>query len=1030
MINLKKILASATAVALLSSAFAGMAVQAATGDVLMTQNFDEGTDWGNTSRTDKASAEYVGVDTLAEAVTANMPDAVTGNVMHFATVEGQNVNVKLDMTPALSATAEVYGVSFDMYLRNAGRIGGVSQVDEETAAKFNYVVGIGSSAADGSGNATGNNLFEFSVTGGNISYVSNGATVDTGIDTGDDGVWVTADLKCDTVNKKVNGTLTAADGTVVTIEPTDFASATATTISQLYMQSTRYDGTAKGHIDNYLDNFVVTEAVADVYTDVVVNFIDTDGKTVKDSITDRGVVGNTYNVAELYKEAFEAEDTTKYYGYVSGGDAITVEETGNVVTLVFELTDKINYTVNAATEEGKVLETLKTGYVIPGENVRTYADYAMVVDGVAYMSEAQTVDYVPTADEPDYDVVFTEVENANAAEYDFEDDAVLFAGNDHMTTAVVDSAADAIVPEGTKAVKVTSTGSGESTYGAAALNIGKVAEGYNKVVVNHDSYISEEGRMRLNLMDQAVSSSGDSGLLSVGVTKSGGYRVNDTQAGGGNKWVHTSVTIDFAAKRLSYIITDAETGDVIISSGKEITQNTLQSIAFISWLDTSAYIDNIEVIATDAIVPVHAYNFENGETVFTDNDHAVTTTVDAADAVVNADINGEVALQFASDAETGESKQAVSTIKLDTLGAEKITVIYDSYVAEGNNAVFGVASGAVTKWNDTNVPFTSGFRTSKNYYVVNGESGSSYTAAAGQWVTTRIVFDAATGELTYAITTPDGITTYTSGTIATELTNIDRIVAVSWGSSSVAYIDNIKVYTTTPEAVDFDTDEDVALFVTNDHATVAANEDGNLEFVADSATGESVPATATYDISDITEGKSNVVIKYKSFVETGLRTVIGVDDIFSQGYGKESYYIINGATGSAYTGAADTWVDTTLNIDLNAGTCVWTVGFEVEGEYKTASKTTYITADSVDAITITATAADNSVMIDDIQVSAFGTYVETEPWMLYEVEYENGLPASIYIEEVEDPSAVEIPENTETTKYFLWKGMTPYVAAE
>lgn len=1037
--SLKKILASATAVALISSAFAGMTVQAEVGDVLMTQNFDGDTNWGEPSR-GKTSSAYTSVSELDEVVKATMPATVDGNVMYFATNEGENVAAKFDMNPALSKSADVYGISFDMYIRNAGHIGGTTATDAEEAAKYVYIVGIGSAVGDLGGNATATNMFAFSVCGGDISIVANGAAIDTGIDTGVDGVWVTANLKADTTTKKINGTLTTVGGEKYTLAGVDFADTSATTISQLYMQSSRYDGGHKGHVDNYLDNFVVTEAAADKYADITINIVDTDGDQIRNSENDKGIVGNKYNVADSYKKSFEAEDTTMYYEYVSGADEITVAESGNEITLVYELKNKIEYKVSAKIADGGALiKDIGSGYVIPGETVKAFSDYAVVYNGAAYGSDIQETSYIPNGIDTDCAFEYLPITDAKAVKYDFEDGVDLFveakdADNEgHMTNAVVDSIADDVVPEGTKAVKLTSSGAGSSKIATAELNLATVTDGYKKVYVNFDSYISG-GRMTANLLDTDISSYSDTGLFSIGIKDSGGYRINGTQSTGGGAWVHTSVAIDFGTKTLNYVTWDLQTGETIVKANKTITQDSLKSLAFISWSDTSAYVDNVEVIAADAIEPAAAYDFEDGDKAFTDGDHAATAVIDATDEVLNADINGEGAVKFTADSETGESKQAVSTIKFDTLGAEKITIIYDSYVASGNNVVFGVASGSVVKWNGSNVPFASGYRTANNNYIVNGATGSAYTGAAGTWVKTKVVFDAATGTLKYTITTPDGLTKYTSGTVATELTNIDRIVAVSWAKDSVGYIDNVKVYTTEPKTLDFASEDDAALFVTNDHATAYANESGNFVFTSDSSTGESKPATAKYDISAITAGKSNIVIKYKSKIASDLRTVIGVDDIFSQGFGKEAYYIINGATGSAYTGAADTWADTTLNIDLNAGTCTWTVGFETltddgTSNYNTASKTTYITANAVKAITITSTAADNSIMLDDVRVSAFGTYVESELWMCYEAVYNaDGTLKSVSMTKAEDPSAVEIPENTETTKYFLWKGMTPYVA--
>lgn len=1027
--SLKKFFASATALALISSAFAGVAVQAEVGDVLMSQNFDGDTNWGEPSRTGKASGEYIEVETLAENVTANKPETVSGKVMHYSTAEGENISVAYTMNPALSATAQVYGITFETYLRNASRINGVTATDEEELAKYYYTVGIGESAIDESGNATAKNVFAFKVIGSDVYLISNDMDIDTGIDTGDDGVWVTVDIKADTTTSKLTGTVKTADTeTEYTLAGIDFAQKTAGTIKNMFVASQRYDGKHKGHVDNYLDNFVVTEAAPDVYADITIKFVDMDGGKIKDPVTDKGIVGNTYNVPNSYKNAFEAEDTAMYYEYVSGADGITVAESGNEVTLVYELKDKLEYKIFALADVNEAKD-LRKGYIIPGETVKAYADYALVYGGSAYGSTIQEISYEPTVEAAYSAVVFDLIENSKAVKYDFEDGVDLFVeakdadGEGHMTNEVVDSTTDEIVPEGTKAVKLTSSGSGVSKFATAELNVSSITEGYNKVYVNFDSYISG-GRMTANLLDSDISSYSDTGLFSIGIKDSRGYRINGTETpAGSGAWVHTSIAVDFAAKTLDYIAWDLQTGEPIVKSSKTIEADGLKSLAFISWSDTTAYVDNVEVIGADKIVMDAEYDFEDGTNPFSNNDHAATAIADGSDEIAES---GNV-LKFSSDATTGESKQAISLIKLDTAGATKTVINYDSYV-DSNNVVFGVASGSAAK--DSDLILSHGYKSSKKYYVVNGESGSAYTAANGQWVHTKIMFDAETGSLSYAITSKDRLTAYKSGTIETGLTRIDRLAIASWGESAVGYIDNITVKNTYPKTVGFDSEADMALFAVNDHAELSANGDGNLVFTADSGTGNSTAATATYDISKLTAGKNNIVIKYKSYISSNSRTTVNVGDIFSQGWGSQSYYIVNGATGSDYTGAADTWVDTTLDIDLNKGTCTWTLGFDADGTYKTASKTTKINADSVNSIVIKSTNASDTAMLDDVMVSALGEY-KAEPWVLYEATYnEDGVLTTVKVTEKSDPTAVEMPENTATAKSFLWKGMIPYATAD
>lgn len=592
----KKILSTLTACALIASSLAGFTASAAIGDVLMTQNFEE-TDWGATSRTDKAFGEVVEVETLTDAVKATMPETVTGKAVHFGTNNGQNVNVTMTMAPALSATADVYGVSFDIYLKNpiagyrelAAAAGSEYTIPSDaTEASYEYIVGFGAGETM--------DMFDFRVAGPDIYYGSaTGGYVDTGIDTGDDGIWLTANLKCDTTTKKVSGTLTAKDGTVCVIPSADFASANATTISTLYISSIRYSGSVKGEVNSYIDNFVVTEAQADQYTTITINYVDGEGNVLKEAATDSAIVGNKYTVPEAHLAAIAAEDATKYYGYVSGGDEITVAEEGNTVNLVFELKDKLAYKVTAVDGEGAELATVETGYVVPGETVKAYADYTINKDGVTYTATANTANYVPTAEVADATIVYTAsaTESANAV-YDFEgEDTVFTVNNEHMAVEIAEGVTD------TKVLKATSTGSGTSKYGTASLDLSAYRK-YKTLGINFDSFITSSGRVTLNVLDAEVGGYGDTGLFSMGTKDSNGYRINGTQnAAGGDTWTHTSLLIDFTNSKLYYTITNVETGALVVSGSLDITAEIAKSLTFISWYDDTAYIDNIEVFAAD-----------------------------------------------------------------------------------------------------------------------------------------------------------------------------------------------------------------------------------------------------------------------------------------------------------------------------------------------------------------------------------------------------------------------------------------------
>lgn len=986
----KKIISLVAATAMSLSAFAGFTVNAAVGDELMSQNFDAALDgttepWGKPSRTDKAKVSYPLVETLEEEISANKPAGVSGNVFNFSTVDGQNIAVKYDIAPELSAEADVYNVKFDVFVKNAvyGRNGNYG-----TPENNQYIFGFGTSTVDKDNSATATDMVEFRVEGSKLYYVSNGTKVDTGIDLGEIGKWISVDVTCDVPNHKFSGKLTSTVGDVCTIKATDFSNINATDIVHWYVASARVSGSEKGYVNNYLDNFVVTEAEAEQYADVAINYQTADGTMIKESYTDSAVVGSTYNVPDLHKKVISSDDETKYYEYVSGADEIAVAESGNEITLVFELKDKLAYEVSAVDENSNKLAVIASGFVIPGETVKAYADYAIVKDGVAYVTNETTVTYIPDEAEANTEVEYKAAESKNVV-YDFENDVIGFTGNSEAATVAIADSTDTVVNadiNGEKAMKFTATGGKETAYRTASLNVSPFTTNYETVVVNYDAYLTDAKRMTLNLLNAPISGYGDTGLFSIGVKDSGGFRVNGTQNSGANTWLHISVKADFANDKLYYTVTDAATNNLIASGSKDITAKVLQSVSFISWYETdSAYIDNIEVISTDRIVPDIEYSFEEDtESPLSNNDHAASAIVDSTDeaaaAVIDADLNGNKVLKFTADAETGESKQAVASLDIsaETLGATEVTVDYDSYV-NSNNIYFGIGADTVSSMSDEDIFFSHGYRTSKGYYVIYGESNSKYTAANGVWVHTKLVYNCDTGVLNYTISSPDGLTTYNTGKNTFTSTKVNKLFVLSWGADSVGYIDNITVTTRKNDVVDFEDGVSVFTADENSVAEVADTADINgtkaVKFTANTGVGDKIKRTeAVYDITDKTAGKANVVVSYDSYVAAGMRATINVGD-FSQGYGKESYYIINGATGSGYTSAAGQWVHTVLDFDLNEGKYKYTVT-SIADDSVYASQILDTDLASVDSIKFAATTENSTAYIDNITVTGLGTYVE------------------------------------------------------
>lgn len=342
----KKILSLITAVAMSLSAFAGFAVSvnAEVGDALISQNFDTDENaWGAaTAGFDvEATSGKAGYQYVAAADLTGAPAAVTGNVFNYMTTKGHGAvsgSVTLDGS---TGAAKAYNVSFDAYLKNGAREAygdpqgaNPGSLDNNggpsTDADFYYNVRLG----DGT-----NAVLDFVVKGSELYYVSNETEVKVDVDLGENGAWVNVNLNCDTATKTVRGTITPDGGEAAAISGS-FAKSAASVISNLSYQTYRVSGNTKAYVNNYIDNFVITEASPLANHTVTINMV-CDGTTLATK-TESVLDGTAFTVGDGYKKTIDAGE--KYYTYVSSdftdGTAINEDTT---VRLTFEEHTKENY---------------------------------------------------------------------------------------------------------------------------------------------------------------------------------------------------------------------------------------------------------------------------------------------------------------------------------------------------------------------------------------------------------------------------------------------------------------------------------------------------------------------------------------------------------------------------------------------------------------------------------------------------------------------------------------------------------------
>lgn len=934
MMKIKKILSFISAVAVATSAFAGLGVtaNAAVGDVLYSQNFSANDEpWGApvaqfTGETQDfdSTAKVIGTAYVDSATLTDAPATVTDTVFNFSTDLGNNGytgTVSFDD----SVVADAYEISFDTYVKNA-MIGtrGYELNSQDDPTHYTYRYSIGDGSLDTA-------VFGLSVTGGDISIVSGGETVDTGIDTGDTGIWVNVSIKVNIPTHKMTGTITPATGSAYSFNNISTSGANAAAISSLFVESIRYSGSEKGYANNYIDNLVIKEAAA----------------------TEAGTY--TYEII--------AQDTN-----------------------------------------GAQITSLEGGSVTEGTVINYANNTAMVVDGKGYvLADDATLTFSVDEDTVKY-VTYKEADGA-AASYGFTSatDPRLAAQNGGTVSYVTDDTV------GT-AMAYTSNDAAGSKLRYVYFGLSEfISPDYQNTYISFDSMIPDkDGRMVLSLRgDTAPASYSDRGYFWIGTSDGNGYRVNGTQKAGGSVWVHANYKLNTKTNALEYLITNIETG-AVVDRGTVTLADTPLYLGFLSHSQTTANIANLTIVqdgfgdTSDA-----RFNFEDENTAFKANGHTAVAIEENSD-------NGTNVLKFTSDSGAGESAPAVASLDISkyTFAGKSVKVEYDTYVS-GANVIFGVSESVPSSYSETNTVFSHGYRSSKGYYVIYGESGSAYTALNGQWVHATVEYDADADKVSYTLKGADG-TTRTGTKSDVGINALNYVYVFSGAADTTAYVDNVAVYTERDYI-------DLTSAKLNGHGELVDMGE-YMAVMTDANTGASTPATGAYDISAITENKSNILISYDSYVYSGSRSTFGVDDIFSQGWGSKDYYIINGESGSGYTFAADAWVRTQISIDLNEGTYKYTVS-NLDGAESYSSKGT-IEAKEVKAIVWKSTMPEEEAYINNISVRAYGE-LQTVEYTVYEAVYmEDGSLDYIVVTKTTDPDSYE---STEGGRVFIWdETMKPY----
>ncbi len=187
-------------------------------------------------------------------------------------------------------------------------------------------------------------------------------------------------------------------------------------------------------------------------------------------------------------------------------------------------------------------------------------------------------------------------------EFDFEDGVGLFFASNRCSAEVAEDG------DGNKYQKITTAGNAANTYAFSYFNISEYTKDAISVVVEFDSYIGKD-RWFIGLSDltarpgESYRTDYDStGVIISQGTKDGSYYYINSdltwKSDYFNKWVHSKMTVDFAAKTVTYEISNGNAADTLTDTiaFKDVTVEHLTGIEVYSYVNNVEMgIDNISV---------------------------------------------------------------------------------------------------------------------------------------------------------------------------------------------------------------------------------------------------------------------------------------------------------------------------------------------------------------------------------------------------------------------------------------------------
>lgn len=181
-----------------------------------------------------------------------------------------------------------------------------------------------------------------------------------------------------------------------------------------------------------------------------------------------------------------------------------------------------------------------------------------------------------------------------SADFDFSDGVSRFNPSNRCS-AVIETV------NGNSYQKVTTGSNAANTYAFAYLDFGRYTQGADSVIIEFDTRINGD-RWYIGLSDLSLrpgtsnrGSYDQTGVVFSQGTKDGGYYyVNDNltwKSSFFGVWVHSRITIDFAAKTVSYTISNENAADTISGTVNFFDENATQ----ITGLETYSYVNGAEL---------------------------------------------------------------------------------------------------------------------------------------------------------------------------------------------------------------------------------------------------------------------------------------------------------------------------------------------------------------------------------------------------------------------------------------------------